>query len=365
MPMKKAYWKDICRTITKGKKRFISIAMIAALGVTMMCGLRAGCVDLRYSADRFFDEQNLFDIRILSTLGITEEDLEVMEGLDSVSVADGGYSEKVYTLIDDIKKSIEICTLSTKEMNQPYLTDGRMPQKADEIVITENFLREAGKKIGDQIVLDKESETLKSKEYTITGTIINTMDINSADGSMGFRSTATTDYVGYVTADAADTDIYTVIYLKLEGFEELNCYTDEYTKKVEQVVKQIESEIKEAREKARYDEIYGEAMEEWQDGEQEMLDEFAKADKEIADATKKLEDARLELEDGKKELADGEAELNRQEAKAKIEFANARNEISSRYAQISGLHRISERAESAGCCKGRAGNRADSSRSAI
>ena len=73
--MKRAYWKDIWRTVTKEKKRFISIAVIAALGVTMMCGLRAACVDLRYSADRFYDEQNLFDVRVLSTLGLTDEDM--------------------------------------------------------------------------------------------------------------------------------------------------------------------------------------------------------------------------------------------------------------------------------------------------
>ncbi|MEE1085880.1 MAG: FtsX-like permease family protein [Schaedlerella sp.] len=333
--MKNAYWKDIWRTISKGKKRFLSIALIVALGVTMMCGLRAACADLRYSADCFFDEQNLFDIRILSTLGITEEDIEILEDLESVSVADGGYNETIYTIIDEVKKSIEICTVSTKGMNQPYLTDGQMPEKYDEIVITENFLHESGKKIGDKIVLVEESDVLKSKEYMITGTIINTMDVNSTEGSMGFRSTATTDYVGYVSTDAVDTDIYTVLYLKLDGFDQLDCYTDEYKEKVQAVVGQIESEIKEVREKARYDEIYSEAMNEWKDGKQEMLDEFAKADKEITDARKKLADVRWELEDGEKELQSGEAELNAQEIKAKTEFANARNNIVSGYEHIS------------------------------
>ena len=332
--MKKAYLKDIWRTITKGKKRFISIALIAALGVTMMCGLRAGCVDLRYSADQFFDEQNLFDIRILSTLGITEEDVEVLAEVGSVSLADGGYSETVYTLIDEIKKSIEICTLSTKGMNQPYLIEGRMPEHSDEIVITENFLRESGKEIGDQIVLDQGSDTLKFQKYTITGTILNTLDINSTEGSMGFRSTAATDYVAYVDESAVDSDVYTVLYLKLDGLENLNCYTDEYTEKVEQAVAEIESGIKKAREQVRYDEVYGEAMEEWKDGEQEMLEEFAKADEEIADAKKLLGDARTELEDGKRELADGEAELNSQAAQAELEFANARAEIHSGYEEI-------------------------------
>ena len=81
--MGNAYWKDIWRTVKKEKKRFISIAVIAALGVTMMCGLRASCVDLRYSADAFFDEQKLFDIRVVSTLGISENDLTALEKVDA------------------------------------------------------------------------------------------------------------------------------------------------------------------------------------------------------------------------------------------------------------------------------------------
>lgn len=337
----KAYWKDIWRTVSKGKKRFISIALIATLGVTMMCGLRAACVDLRYSADRFFDEQNLFDIRILSTLGLTDDDVKALEKLDSVELADGGYSENVYTLIDGAKKSIEIRTLSTQGMNMPYLTAGKLPEKANEIVITEKYKNETGHGIGDQIKLTEESEYLKSQTYTIVGIITDTLDINNPDGSMSFRANSSTDYVGYIAADAADSDIYSVVYLKLKGLQELNCYSDGYKAVVDEVVEEIESYIKADREQARYDEIYNEAMDEWLEGEQEMLDEFAKADEEIAeakqeiaDAKVKLADARQELEDGKAELIDGEKELRSQEAKAEKEFANAREEIAAGYEEI-------------------------------
>lgn len=303
MFMKRAYWKDILRTIKNEKKRFICIALITALGVTMMCGLRAGCEDLRYSADRFFDEQNLFDIRILSTLGITEEDLDALGNLDSISVVDGGYSETAYTLNDDVKESIEVCTLSTQGMNQPYLTDGRMPETENEILITENFLHETDKKIGDQIILEESSDALPIKEYTITGTFVNAMDINSTEGSMGFRSTAATDYVGYVTIDAVDTDVYTVLYLKAEGLEALNCYTDDYSERIDQIVDQIESDIKPVREKARYDQIYNSAMEEWQEKNQEMTDGFDKAEKEFAATSKKLANTRKEITSGKAKVA--------------------------------------------------------------
>ena len=263
MHMNRAYWKDIWRSVTKGKKRFISIALIATLGVTMMCGLRAACVDLRYSADAFFDEQNLFDIRVLSTMGLTDEDVEALKGPGSVKDADGGYSETVYTQVEGMRRSIEVRTLSEKKFNQPYLLEGKLPTQEEEIVITENFKNQSGKGVGDEIALDEEAEYLKSDTYTITGIIIDAMDINSSEGAMGFRSTATTDYVGYVVPEAADSEIYTVVYLSLKGVEELNCYTDEYEQEVERVVKKIESEIKDDREQARYDEVYGEVMSEW------------------------------------------------------------------------------------------------------
>lgn len=337
----KAYWKDIKRTVTKGKKRFISIALIATLGVTMMCGLRAACIDLRYSADRFFDEQNLFDIRVLSTLGLTDDDVKALDKLDEVELADGGYSENVYTLIDGVKKSIEVRSLSTQGMNQPYLLEGKLPEKKDELVITRKYKNETGYGVGDEIILTEEPEYLESEKYKIVGIIVDALDINNPDGSMSFRANSSTDYVAYVDSDAIDSDVYSVVYLKLAGLREINCYTDEYKEKVDSVVKWIETYIKDDRERARYNEIYNEAMDEWREGEQEMLDEFAKADKEIADAKReiadakvKLADGRAELEQGKQDLIAGEAELREQEAELEIQFRNAREEIANGYAEI-------------------------------
>lgn len=339
--MKSAFFKDIWRTIVNSKKRFICIALIVTLGVTMMCGLRAACVDLRYSADQFFDEQNLFDIRILSTLGLTEEDVEVLDSLQIIEAAEGGYNETVYIKENDMKKSLEIRTLSEKELNQPYVLEGRLPEYEDEIAITENYANQTGKGLADRITLEDESENLKSQEYIITGIIVDSMDVNSPDGAMGFRSTSTTDYVGYIAADAAEYDIYTVLYLKVKGAEELNCYTEEYEEKIGAIVELIEDEIKEQREQARYEEVYNEAMEEWKKGEQEMKEEFAKADAEIADARQELAkgkqelvDARSEISSGKQQLANGQAELNAKAEQAEKEFANAKSEIASGYAEI-------------------------------
>ena len=348
MMKNRAYRKDILRTIWNGKKRFLSIAVIATLGVTMMCGLRASCVDLRRSADRFFDDQQLFDIQILSTLGLTDDDVTALASLDEVESADGGYTETAYTRVEEMQKSIDIRTLSEKGFNEPYLLEGRLPEAAGEIAVTENYLKQSGKAIGDTLQLSQMSEYLVSDTYTITGTVIDTLNVNSSEGSMGFRSVSASDYAGYVASEAVDSEVYTVVYLSLKGTAELNCYSDEYEDAVGQVKTEIETKIKSARETARFDEVQTEAIEEWQDGKAEADEEFAKADAEIADARSQIEDARQELEDGKaqitagwqtiaenrQKIADGKAELESQKETAEKEIADARAQIEDGYAKI-------------------------------
>lgn len=314
MPMKNAYWKDIWRTVRREKKRFLSIAVIAALGVTMMCGLRASCEDLRYSADRFFDEQKLFDVRVLSTLGLTEEDIDALSEFSEVDSAEGGYNETVHTVVDEVKKSIDLRTLSDNQMNQPYVLEGELPKNVDEIAITKSYYQESGKTVGDLIYIQDEPETFTGRQYKITGIIIDTLDINSNEGSMGFRSTATTDYVGYVIPEAAESEVFTVAYLQLKNTSSMNCYSKEYQERVDLVVDKIERNLKSKREDARYEELYDKAMEEYLDGKTQMEEEFAKAEKKIADAREELADGRTQLEDGKRELAESLATLNQKKA---------------------------------------------------
>ena len=119
--MKSAYNKEIWRAIRKGKKRFFSIMLITILGVGMLTGLRAACMDLRYSADQFYDRQGLYDISVVSTLGLTEKDVDALKALDGVADAVGVYSETVHAKVNDHEVSIAVCTLNDRGINQPYV----------------------------------------------------------------------------------------------------------------------------------------------------------------------------------------------------------------------------------------------------
>lgn len=390
--MKKASTKDILRTLWKEKKRFFSIMMITVLGVTMMTGIEAGCHDLKLSADQFYDSQKLFDISVMSTLGLTEDDVLEIQSMDGVKMAEGTFAEVVHTKNKDVNKTAEVKIYKENGLNEPYVLEGRLPVSETEIVVSENYLKETGKQIGDSLVIEEimdeseeETEELENEvasdsndlieedsesleggtvetsdeedeidldmdseveleeeetpnfpntEFVIVGTIIDVMDINNAEGSASFRATPNADYTFFVVPEAVKSDVYTAVYVSLEDSEELLCYSPEYEEKIESFTERIETEIMEQRELARYQEITDEAYGKIAEKEAEMYDTFAEIDQEFADAWDEINNGWIELEDGKKELADGKVELAEKEQEAKEEIADARKELEDAYEQL-------------------------------
>ena len=341
----KAYYKDIWRAIRNNKRRFFSLMVITILGVTMLTGLRAACRDLRYTADDFYDKQGLFDICVVSTLGLTDGDVEALAGLEKIDSVEGTYSEEVKVWIGEQNKNAEVKVLSEQNINIPYLQQGELPQKQDEIAVTENFLRDSGKEIGDTLTIeedieedDEESErNIIVTEYTITGMVIDSMNISSQDEMMAFRSNSNIDYTFFVLPEAVESDIYTAVYMTLNNSRDLICYSVAYSDQVQEVIDIINSDLKEVRQKARYDEIVGEAQEELADAKAEADEEFAKADKEIEDARRELEDGREQLKDGEQELADAEqkiADAEKEIQKGEQELAQKEKELAESEKQL-------------------------------
>ena len=386
----KAYTKDVIKTISKGMKRFLALALIAALGVCMMSGLKASCDDLRYTADAFFDEYNLFDIMVVSTMGLTDDDLEALSRIEGIEDLEGAYNETVFTHVNGQTKQAAVNVLSQKDINIPYVLEGEMPLRADEILVTQKYMIESGKKIGDTLSIqedmddeedsdEEETEETETEEgsifdldlekeydesdretldeddyeveveeeeeepnflvtdYTIVGVVIDVTDINSQEGAVAFRANSSTDYTFFVRPDAVSTDIYTGIYLTLTGTDELQCYSQEYEARVDEIVTVLEEEIKADREQARYDEVTGEAYEKVDDAEAEMNDKLSDAEADILDAKIEIEDGWSEYLDGKKELADGEIELaeaERKLLKAQRELEKAERELDDAEAEL-------------------------------
>lgn len=340
-----AFTRDILRTVRGSLKRFVALATITALGVTMLTGLRASCVDLRNSADAFFDEQGLFDVRVQSTLGLTDEDVEALAALEGVEAAEGGYVETAYTTVGSVSEKVDVKALSPSGMNEPLVLEGRLPEGEDEIAVTQRYLKDSGLSIGDTVTfhgaddeadaekdegldaLDSGSaEVFERRDYTIVGSVLDPMDVNAGEGTMSFRSSGGSQYSFFVVPECATAEAYTVAYLTVEGADEPLCYSAEYEQVVEAVKQRVE-DARGERERARGEGIRADATEEVDEAEAEALEELADAEQEIADG-------QAELDDGRAEVADGQAELDEQRADALSQLDDAQAEIDDGRAQL-------------------------------
>ncbi len=307
----------------------------------MFAGLSAGCRDLRASADRYYDEQNLYDIRIQSTLGLTDEDVTAVKTVKGVQEAYGTYSETVLVQAGDLQQKAEITSLDDQKFNQHRLLDGKLPQKNSEIAVSENYCKDAGKAIGDNVTLSAQNDSdtadttaLKQHEYTITAVMQDATDLIANEGAASFRSSQSAKYFFYVLPDALDHEVYSAIELRVAGTEELSCFSEEYQDKVAAVKKRIEKEIKEKREQARYNEITGDAVKSLQDARKEADNKFTDADQQIADAKNELADGKRQLESGWQQLQNGIVQLKQQKQLASQQFQQGYQKIADGYQQV-------------------------------
>lgn len=294
--------KEFFREIRGSRNRFISILVIVTLGVAFFSGVRAASPDMKLSADTYFDEANLMDIRVLSTLGLTDEDVDALREIAGVKSVEPSYSADVLCHLDDSQPVLHLMAV-TGNMNQVTVTEGRKPEKSDEILLDERFMDSNELEIGDRVALfsgeeDEDIEdTLSVTEYTIVGSGTSPFYLSLDRGTSTIGNGSVGGF-GILLPESFSMAAYSEIYLTVEGAGDELCYGEDYEDLIDTVKERIE-DISDQQCEIRYASIRA-------DG-QEDIDE---AKQEIADARKKLADAEKELEDGKKKIQDGKDELN-------------------------------------------------------
>jgi len=149
---KNAFAKDFFMEIRKSLGRFLSIFFIVALGVSLFVGIRATEPDMRLSGDAYADENKLMDIKVVSTYGLTEEDVDVIERLPAIEQAKGAYSVDVLCEVKDDRNVLRVMS-HTKNLNLITVEEGRLPNGIDECLVDQDFLEASGYKIGDTLKL--------------------------------------------------------------------------------------------------------------------------------------------------------------------------------------------------------------------
>lgn len=321
----KALHKDFWMEIRRSKARFISIFLIVALGVAFFSGIQAASPDMRFSGDAYYDEARLMDLKVVGTLGLTEDDVEALKKIEGVESAEGAYGTDVICGEGEDQKVLHVESLN-KDVNQIKAKKGRIPEKKGEIFLDNEYAQAMGYEVGDSIKLKQEEDGLLLEEkYTVCGIGTSPLYISFNRGNTTLGSGEISGFA-YVVPEDFDQEVYTQIYLRFHGSEDLTSYTDAYDNLIEKVQDTVEG-IEKERCEIRYHDVKAEAEDALNDAEKELKDgekELADGKKEFADGEKELNDAKKEIKDGKKELADAKKEIE----DGKKELADGKKKIS-------------------------------------
>lgn len=319
--------------------RFISIFFIVALGVAFYSGIRASEPSMRITADQYFDDSELMDLKVMGTMGLTKADIKAIGKVSGIEAVEGGYSKDVLCPVGDNEKVVHM--LSTqKNFNQVSVVEGRLPEKAGECLVDEDFLSYTDLKVGDTVTFhsgDGEAltDSLVTDAYKIVGIGNSPLYISFGRGS---STIGTGEISGFVVVDKSsfDMDVYTEAYVKVSGAEEKTAFTDEYNN-LSDAAKEAVSVIEEERCAVRKQEIVDEANEKLADSEKTVNEKS----QELEDAKKELESGKSkaaeELEKAKQQLTDGEAELaeaKQQIADGETQLADAKAQLNDKQAQL-------------------------------
>lgn len=340
-----AFVKDMVRMWLHAWKRFVSIAMITLLGVAVLTGIYAGCRDAFLATDRFFDTQGLHDIQVLSTAGLTDDDIAALRKVSGVAKVQGERSQTVTVDLNG-KKTVTMQEIGTNGIDQPYLQSGRMPERSGEIAVTRKFIKDSGYKKGDHITVTPqdsassassaassvsdsaesdnqtgengsqlsdsgESDTQDGKsaarvtdsgesdnqtpsfptELTIVGVVLDPQDLTNPDGYSGtnaFRSSATSDYTFFAPSDGVTGSMYTAVTILVKDAADKDSFSDAYDDTVSEVADRIDGKVRKNRQQARHQELL--------DAGTKQIDEAnGQADKQFAAAQQQIDSNRSQL----------------------------------------------------------------------
>ena len=336
----KAFHKDVLRAVTHSWSRFLALFVIVALGAGFYSGLRTTALNMRATADAYYDDTRFFDVRLVSTFGFTDDDVEAIRATEGVESVMAGYSAdwlvrmgekdvvtRLHSLPSDLSEDNE------EYLNRPTLKEGRMPENPGECVVSVGGADDAtGLAIGDTVTVEDTDgslgDTLARSEFTVVGFVESSYYLSMSLGTSTVGSGTLGRYL-YVLEDDFSQEYYTDLYLSVEGSSELDTFSGAYEELVQPVLDSLE-DLAGVRAEIRYGEIRDEAEETLADAEQTYEEEKAKAEKELDDAYQELLDGEQELEDAEQELLDGEQELEdakRELEDARTELADGRQEL--------------------------------------
>ena len=318
--MQKSYRKNIQRDLKSNLNRFLSLFGIVALGVMILTGLMSFAPSMRAAGQKYYTEQNVFDLRVLSTLGLSEEDISAIASTEGVSTiqpvkyldAVGRWSTSTDGAVLRVQQlPADPADESEDNMNRLTLLEGRMPEAADECVVQVLGHGDAIP-LGTTLTLPDDTENIAHTEYTVVGRVQDPQYFSSSQETTTAGDGVLDAFV-FVPEGELTADYYTVCYLKVADAAQYDNYSEEYPDAVDAVADRL-TDISEGRCSIRRAQLIDDANARLDDAKRTYNEQKAEAERQFAEAEQKLDDAQKQLDDAKAQLDAGEAELTAQKA---------------------------------------------------
>ena len=342
-----AFAKDIRRSIRGSLGRFLAIAGIAALGVGFYAGLQMTEPDMLVSADTYYDDYDLMDVRVVSTLGFSDDDISKLETLDGVDTVMASRETDVLASVGSEQYAMRIHSIegedgdaSKQPLNKLQLAEGRWPEKSGECVMLADAVLTEPVKIGDKVsaidCISKMDETLAETEFTVVGFVHSpyyTCSSNLGSTSIGSSSIK---QVIYVLPQDFDVDLPpTEVFISVEGASDELWGTEDYDRKVDDVLASL-AEKQPDWEADRTRQVKDEAQKKVDDAKAELEDAQAELDSSANDAYSQLDDALAQLESAAATIDSSSAQLDsarNQAAQAQSQLDASRQDAEAQFAQ--------------------------------
>lgn len=329
--MRNPLFKDTFREIKKSKGRFLSVFAIITLGVSFFTGIKVASPVMEVTADKYYDQNDLMDLTVVSNLGLTDKDINSISKIDGISNVYPTYSKEVLTSIGTNQLALKVHGLPEKSnsdyINKIRITEGRYPKSDGECLIEDSKDIPLGSTIkiyGDNN--EDLSTTLKHNEYKVVGKVETPYYIAKAKGSSNIGSGTLNSFI-MVLNNEFKLNNYTESYITVDEAKGLNSYSKEYEDKVQNIEDKL-VDLGKDRASLRYKEIIKDANEKLSEGKSKLQEEKTKAYNELDKAKTKIENSRSKIKNS-------EQDLDKKENQVKSEISSAEKAISSASEKLS------------------------------
>ncbi len=292
------YLKTVWRDIRDSFGRFAAIVIIIFMSVLLFVGIKSIGPDLNQTADQLIRAQKVSDLQIVSTGGLTKKDLQAVEKLGGITAELGQRLP-----LHEEKQQLNLQVYSydgTTAQNQPLVTEGRLPQADNEILID----RVLADRYPLQTKITLKDDQLNHSEFTVVGFADSPIYVDDRERGVTNIGDGQVSGFAYLPLTAFKNDIYSILYLSFDKLAHFSPTSASYQEKLAEAEDEVEAALA-ARKAPRLQELKDQASEKLKP----EADQLAAARQKLQEGQNQLDQAKEETDAGRRQLAAAKAQM--------------------------------------------------------